>query len=191
MKHLKFIGVFTTLIVAAFAVLNLGQSLAATTTNTTLAITAGQFTFYKDTGTDMNSYFPVPHSPNTADTIDIGSYAASISTISASSSGDHRFTVSDMLGSGFTVTLYSSDLTATNGTIAASNITYTGTDRYGTGKALTATGTFNTPLNSPVTFVSRTNNDGLSKYSQEITILVAVPAAQAPGSYTGVLTFTY
>jgi hypothetical protein len=28
-------------------------------------------------------------------------------------------------------------------------------------------------------------------FSQEITLKVAVPAAQAPGSYTGVITFTY
>jgi len=31
---------------------------------------------------------------------------------------------------------------------------------------------------------------GLSKASQEITLLVAIPAAQAPEDYTGTLTFT-
>ena len=98
MKHLKFIGVLSTLIVAAFAVLNLGQSLAATTpTNTTLGITPGTLSFTKDLGTSMDSYFG--HSGNTNADIHIGTYAASISSISAQSSGDHRFTVSDTLGS--------------------------------------------------------------------------------------------
>jgi hypothetical protein len=44
---------------------------------------------------------------------------------------------------------------------------------------------------APVTFVSRTNANGLSQFSQEITLKVAIPAAQKPGSYTGVITFTY
>ncbi len=180
MKHLKFIGVLSTLIVAAVAVLTLGQSFAATTTNTTLGITVGQFNFYKDlTGGNSNP------------TIDIGTYSANINAFDAYSSGNHRFTVSDMLGSGFTITLASSALTAPNGTIAASNVSYTGTARTGTGKALTATGTFETSLASPVTFVARANNSGLSIYSQDITLKVIVPAAQAPGSYTGLLTFTY
>lgn len=118
MKHLKLIGVFSTLIVAAFAVLNLGQSLAATTTNTTMAITPGVLTFYKDlTG------------GNSSSTIDIGTYSANINAFDAYSSGNHRFVVSDMLGSGFTITLASSDLTAPNGTIAKANISYTGTVR--------------------------------------------------------------
>jgi hypothetical protein len=111
MKNLKLFGVLGTLIVAAFAILNLGQSFAANTnTNTTLGITSGLLSFYKDTGTTMDTYFS--HSPNTATTIDIGTYPASISAISAASSGDHRFTVSDLAGKSFTVTLQSSDLTA-------------------------------------------------------------------------------
>ena len=44
---------------------------------------------------------------------------------------------------------------------------------------------------APVTFVSRTNTNGLSQFSQEITLKVAIPAAQKPGSYTGIITFTY
>ena len=97
-----------------------------------------------------------------------------------------------MAGKSFTVTLASSDLTATGGlSISSGLVTYTGTTRYGTGKALTATGTFNTALSSPVTFVARTNASGISKFTQEITLKVAVPAAQGPESYTGLLTFTY
>lgn len=191
MKHLKFIGVLSTLIVAAAAVLTLGQTNAANTaTNTTMAITAGTLTFYKDTGATMDTYFS--HAANTATTIDIGTYVASLDAISAASSGNHRFTVSDMLGSGFTITIQSSALTAPNGTITADKVSYTGTAWMGTGKALTASPTSAADIGtSPVTFVARNDNTGLSKYSQEITIKVAVPAAQAPGSYTGVLTFTY
>lgn len=181
MKHLKFIGVLSTLIVAAFAILTLGQSFAATNTPTTLGITAGNFTFYKDiTG------------GNTSATIDLGTYPANMSAFDTYSSGNHRFVASDMLGSWFTVTIVSSALTATNGTIAATNVSYTGTARTGTGQALTAAPTSAADIGTaPVTFVSRTNNNGLSVYSQDITLKVAVPAAQAPGAYTGQLTFTY
>jgi hypothetical protein len=111
MKHAKFIGVLSTLIVAAVAILTLGQTNAAnSTTNTTLGITQGTLSFFKDTGTTMDSYFS--HSGNQSATIDIGTYGASLSAISAASSGDHRFTVSDLKGNSFTVTLQSSDLTA-------------------------------------------------------------------------------
>jgi|GEM_PF-1121108 len=191
MKHLKLIGVLSTLIVAAVAILNLGQTFASTAnTNTTLGIRTGVLSFYKDTTTAMDSYFS--HSGNQSASIDIGTYDASLAPISAQSSGDHRFTVSDMAGKSFTVTLASSDLTATGGlSISSGLVTYTGTTRYGTGKALTATGTFNTALSSPVTFVARSNASGISKFAQEITLKVAVPAAQGPESYTGLLTFTY
>jgi len=138
----------------------------------------------------MNSYFT--HSGNQSDSIDIWSYAASLDEISASSAGEHRFTVSDMLWSAFTITIQSSALTASGVTdIPATAISYTGTDRLGTGKALTATWAPNTSLNNPVTFVARNNSSWLSKYSQEITLKVQIPAAQAPASYTGQLIFTY
>lgn len=196
MKNLKFAGVLGTFIVAAVAILSLGQSFAANTaTNTTLGITKGVLSFYKDTGTDMGTYFG--HTANQSSAIDIGTYVASLSPIAAQSSGDHRFTISDLKGDAFVVTLQSSDLTATSAsgdtyTIAKSLIGYTGTARFGTGKALIAAPTEAADIGtSTVTFVSRTNNDGVSKYSQEITLKVAVPAAQAPGSYTGLLTFTY
>ncbi len=195
MKHLKFIGVLSTLIVAAFAVLNLGQSLAATTaTNTTLGITPGNLTFYKDIGTDMDSYFS--HSGNTNADIDIGTYGASLSPIAAQSSGDHRFTVSDLKGNAFVVTIQSSDLTAVDQSgaqlvIAKNLIGFTGTSRLGTGKAVTSNMDEANIGTSPLTFVQRADNSGTSKYSKEITLKVAVPAAQAPGSYTGLLTFTY
>lgn len=191
MKHAKFIGVLSTLIIAAVAVLNLGQTNAANTaTNTTLGINAGVLSFYKDTGATMDSYFS--HAANSNAAIDIGTYSASVSAQSAQSTGDHRFTVSDLLGSSFTVTLQSSALTASGGlSIAASAVSYTGTTRLGTGKVLTAAPTSAADLSSVITFVARANNSGVSKYSQEITLKVAIPAAQGPGAYTGLLTFTY
>ena len=89
--------------------------------------------------------------------------------------------------------MQSSNLTASGvvAQIQASATTYTGSDRLGTGSALTATGTQSTALDSPVTFVARANALGLSDYAQEITLKVAVPGASPAGSYTGVLTFTY
>ena len=114
MKHLKLAGVVTTLIVAAVAILNLGQTFATNVnTNTTLGITSGVFSFYKDTSTTMDSYFS--HSGNQSASIDIGTYAASLNAQNVQSSGDHRFTVSDLAGKSFTVTISSSDLTASDG----------------------------------------------------------------------------
>ena len=166
------------------------SSAASSTTNTTLGITAGAFSFTKDVGTTMNTYFG--HSPNVATSIDIGTYAANIATTSVSSNGTHRFTASDLLGSAFTVTIQSSALTVAGGSIPASAIGYTGTTWFGTGKALTAAPTSAVDIGTaPVTFVSRNDATGLSAFSQEITLKVAAPAAQKPGSYTGVITFTY
>ena len=176
---------------AIFSLLYFWLSFAAnSSTNTTLGITVGTFSFSKDTWTSMNSYFS--HAANVWSNIDIGSYAASLEEISAASAGDHRFTVSDMLWSAFTITLQSSALTASGVTdIPATAVSYTGTDRLGTGKALTATWAPNTSLNTPVTFVARNDSSWLSKFSQEITLKVQIPAAQAPASYTGQLIFTY
>lgn len=184
--HIALLG-----IVSVFCVFYVWLSFAAnSSTNTTLGITVWTFGFFKDTWASMDSYFS--HAANQQENIDIGSYAASLDEIAAASSGDHRFTVSDMLWSAFTVTLQSSALTASWVTdIPATAITYTGTDRLGTGKALTATWAPNTPLNTPVTFVARNDDTGLSKFSQEITLKVQIPAAQAPASYTGQLIFTY
>jgi len=163
MKHLKIVGVFTTLIVAAFAVLTIGNTNAATSnTNTTLGIRTGVLNFYKDTGTQMDSYFS--HSPNTATTIDIGTYDASLDAISAASSGDHRFTVSDLRGKSFTITLQSSSLNGTDEdsqavSIAANTVSYTGTTWLGTGKALTSAPTSAADIGTaPVTFVARANS---------------------------------
>ncbi len=192
MKHLKFIGVFATLIVAAFAILTIGNTNAATSnTNTTMKIKTGVLMFYKDTGTSMDTYFG--HSANTAEDISLGEYEATIDPFDAYSSGDHRFTVSDLAGKSFTVTLQSSALTASGGlSIPANLISYTGTNRLGTGKALTIAPNSAADIGTnPVTFVARTNNSGVSKFSQEITLKVAVPAAQGPEYYTGLLTFTY
>lgn len=180
------------LAIMLWAILMIGaQSSAATsTTNTTLGITAGSFSFTKDVGTTMDSYFS--HSPSASATIDIGTYAANITATAVSSAGNHRFTVSDLLGSAFTVTIQSSALTVAGGSIPATAIGYTGTAWLGTGKALTAAPTSAVDIGTaPVTFVARNDATGLSAFSQEITLKVAVPAAQKPGSYTGVITFTY
>lgn len=166
------------------------SSAATSTTNTTLGITPGTFSFIKDVGATMDSYFS--HGPNAWTSIDIGTYAASVTTTSASSEGNHRFTVSDLLGNAFSVTLQSSALTIAWASIPASAIGYTGTAWLGTGQVLTAAPTSAVDIGTnPVTFVARNNADGLSLFSQEITIKVAIPAAQKPGSYTGLLTFTY
>jgi hypothetical protein len=106
----------------------------------------------------MDSYFG--HAANASASINIGSYVANVAQISASSSGDHRFTVADLLGSTFTVTMQSSALTnAAIASIPAANIGYTGTARLGTGKTLTAAPTSAVDIGTaPVTFVSRANN---------------------------------
>jgi hypothetical protein len=189
-KRLPILLIVTVLVGTIVSIFIDESSAATTTTNTTLWITAWTFSFTKDTTSAMDSYFS--HWPNAAAAISIWSYASSISAISANSSGDHRFTVSDMLGSSFTVTMQSSALTIAWGSIPATNIWYTWTTRFGTWKALIAAPTSAVDIwTAPVTFVSRTNNSGLSLFAQEITLKVAVPAAQAPGSYTGVITFTY
>jgi len=183
---------FATLAVIALALFTSNSSMAAnTTTNTTLGIRTGVLSFYKDTTTAMDTYFS--HSGNQSASIDIGTYDASLAVISAASNSDHRFTISDLEGSSFTVTVQSSDLTASGSlSIAANTVGYTGTTRYGTGKALTSAPTSAADIGTaPVTFVARTNNSGVSKFAQEITLKVAIPAAQAPESYTGMLTFTY
>lgn len=183
MKHVKFIGVFATLIVAVVAILNLGESFAANTnTNTTLGIRTGVFSFYKDTDATMDSYFS--HAANADTSIDIGTYDASITAQNGQSDGDHRFTVSDLAGKSFTVTVQSSDLTALDDSgatlsIPSSSVGYTGTTRFGTGKVLTAAPTGTADIGTaPVTFVARANHTGVSKFSQEVTLKVAIPAAQ-------------
>ena len=185
-------ALMSTIAISAFTMVSLNQSLAAnTTTPTLLGIRSGVLMFYKDTGIAMDTYFS--HSGNQSESIDIGTYDASLSPIPAASSGDHRFTISDLKGKSFTVTLQSSDMTASGGLIIAnSNVGYTGTTRNGTGNALTSAPTSAADIGTaPVTFVARTNNAGTSKYSQEITLTVGIPAAQAPETYTGMLTFTY
>lgn len=191
-KFIKKLPILTAIVLWWVLMVSLIQdSLAATTTtNTTLWITAGTFSFTKDTTASMDSYFS--HWPNANAAIGIWSYVSSIAAISANSSGDHRFTVSDMVWNTFSITIQSSALTTGGLSIAAANIWYTWTARLGTGKALIAAPTSAVDIwTAPVTFVSRTNNSGLSLFSQEITLKVAVPAAQAPGAYTGVITFTY
>lgn len=167
MKNLKFIGVLCTLLVAAFAIVTVGNTNAQTTaatTPTTLGITPGVFSFYKDLTTDMSAY--ITTAPNTDATIDIGNYDSSLAPIAATSSGDHRFTVSDLKGDAFTITISSSKLSYGALDIPAKNIGYVGTAWLGTGKALTAEPTTAADIwTSPVTFVSRADNSGVSKFS--------------------------
>jgi len=181
------IGAIAVMALAVMTASNYSSAAGTATTPTTLKITTGALMFYKDTGADMNTYFGA--GPNTAEGIDIGTYTGSLDPISAASAADHRFTLNDQEGKAFTITLASSALTAGDLSIAASNVSYTGTTWNGTGKAMTATGVFNAWLDTSRTFVARTTK-GLSKASQEITLLVAIPAAQAPEDYTGTLTFT-
>ncbi len=195
-RSIRTIGLMIVGIFSLSSLLYLWTSFATTSsTNTTLGITVGTFSFFKDTGTTMSGYF-IPLNGNltwnTGISIDIWTYWASLAAISATSAPDHRFTVSDMLGNSFTITLSSSALTTGWWlSISGSAVTYTGTVRVGTGSPLTATWTFSTSLASPVTFVSRANGSWLSKFSQEITLKVLIPPAQAPATYTGQLTFTY
>jgi len=58
------------LCIVSSILLYLGYSFGVTT-NTTLGITVGTFTFFKDTGTTMNSYYSPVHTGNAAASIDI------------------------------------------------------------------------------------------------------------------------
>ena len=163
---------------------------AQTTTDTSLWITAGTFRFYKDTGTDMNTY--MGQAGNEWTSIDIGTYEASLSAVSANSAENHRFTVADMKGDPFTVTIQSSDLTSWSGdTISRSNVWYAGGPRRGTGVALSAAPTWAADIGTaPVTFVAKTER-GVLMMAQDLEVVVNIPAFQAPGAYEGTITFTY
>jgi len=181
LKSLKLITVLSLAVLALCVIID-HWSAASTNTPTTFGITTGVFTFSKNTT-----------SGNASSTIDLGTATAALYAQTVYSSGDHQFDVSDMVGDPFTVTLQSSDLTASgNLLIPAASIGYTGTTWAGTGKVLTSAPTTASDIGtSPVTFVARTNNSGLSYRWQQITLILTVPAAQSPGSYTGTLTFTY
>lgn len=158
--------------------------------NTTLGIVPGSLLFEKDTSGVMDSYFA--HSPSTLPAIDIGSYSVNLQANTVSSSPNHRFMISDMAWSAFMVTLQSSALTTVWWSIDASKIGYTGTNRLGTGKTLTVAPTSASDIGTaPVTFVARNDDAWLSLYAQEITLKVNIPAAQKPGTYTGIIIFTY
>lgn len=149
--------------------------------HSTLGVLTWDISFYKDLTWG-----------NASATIDIGTYAASFSQISASSTNNHRFVIKDMFWKPFTVTIQASDLISTNWTISASNIWYEWSVWTGIGKSLTASPTGYIDIGStPITFVSRNNNTGISWYEQDITLKVIVPPAQSPWSYTWILTFTY
>ena len=177
---------------ASVSLLILSKSLADNfSTNTTLGILPWSLTFTKDTTTNMDIYFS--HSPEASSNMDIWQHWSSLETIIASSTGNHRFTVSDMLWNSFVVTIQSTSLNSTWwDNIPANNIWYTWTNRLGTGKVLTASPISAVDIwTAPVTFVARENDFWLSVFSQEIILKVNIPPAQKPGSYTWSITFTY
>lgn len=194
-KHLRKHFLATAIVAilcASVSILILSKSLADNfSTNTTLGILPWSLSFNKDITTNMDTYFW--HSPDASNSMDIWQHSSSIQTIIATSTGNHRFTISDMVWATFVVTMQSSALNSSWWNfIPAANIWYTWTTRLGTGKELTAAPIFATDIwTAPVTFVSRENGLGLSLFSQEIILKVNIPAAQAPGAYSGVITFTY
>ena len=158
--------------------------------DTTLGILPGWLSFGKDITSTMDSYFS--HAPNGSTNIDIWSYTAKLENLVVSSNPNHRFVVEDMVWNPFVVTVQSSALTTTDGSIPANNISYVGNTRVGTGKALTAAPTVSSDIGTaPVTFVARDNDEWLSLFAQEITLKVNIPPAQKPWEYAGTLTFTY
>jgi hypothetical protein len=180
------------LLCASVSLLVLSKSSAGNlSTNTTLWILPWSLTFIKDTTTNMDSYFS--HSPDSSSSMNIWQYGSKIWSIIAASTWNHRFTISDMLGGSFVITIQSTALNSTWwNTISANNIWYTGTTRLWTWKTLTAAPIYSTDIwTAPVTFVSRENNSGLSLFSQEIILKVNIPPAQKPWSYTWSITFTY
>lgn len=190
-KHF-FATVIIAVLCASVSLLILSRSSANNfSTNTTLGILPWSLTFTKDITTDMDSYFW--HSPDLSNSMNIWQYLSSLLSITASSTWNHRFTISDMLGSSFVVTIQSTALNSTWwNSISANNIWYTGTSRVWTGKLLTAAPVFSTDIwTAPVTFVSRENSSWLSLFSQEIILKVNVPPAQKPWTYTWSVTFTY
>jgi len=158
--------------------------------DTQFQIIPGSLTFYKDTTTTMDPYFG--YSADSWTGIDIGNHTPSLVPMQISSPSKQRFTVSDMAWNPFVITVQTSPLVSSWGMIPASAIGYTGTAWIGTWKILTAAPTNATDIGtSPITFVARQNEDGLSVFSQEIVLKVTVPAAQEPWTYAGILTFTY
>lgn len=194
-QHLRKHFLATTIIAilcASISLLILSKSLADNfSTNTTLGILPWSLSFSKDISSSMDTYFG--HSPDTSSSMDIWQHSSSIQNIVAASTGNHRFTLSDMIWATFVVTMQSSALNSSWwNSIPSANIWYTWSAWLGTGKELTAAPIFATDIwTSPVTFVARENGLWLSLFSQEIILRVNIPAAQSPGSYSWVITFTY
>ena len=175
--------------------------------NTYLRITTWVFSFQKDTGSTMGSYFSgapcnwwtTTFTWNTWAGIDFGSTGISLASQSMYSSGNDRFTVSDMYWQSFTIQVLSTALTgyfagSATPVIPATNITYTGSNWCGTGWVLTNSWAFNnnqsSALNANYTMAARVNNSWLSLWSQFVRLRVDIPAAQNGWGYTGMLIFT-
>lgn len=175
--------------------------------NTTLRITTWVFSFGKDTGGSMGYYFSgdpcnywaTMFTWNTWAGIDFWTTGIALVTQWMFSSGNHRFTASDMLWQSFRITIQSTALTGwlfglSTAVIPPANVTYTGTNWCGTGYVLTKTWAIGTnpsaALSSPYDMAARENNSWLSLWSQNITMKVSIPAAQWWWRYTWVLLFT-
>ncbi len=129
--------------------------------------------------------------------------ASTETTLQKQFTGASYFWVEDMKGadSGYYTTLQVTDLTGTNGTISAANVS-TKVDSTST-ELITGTANSNvvvsstllnyTPLNSAITFIKRDNaaNAGkLGKYAAYPWLEIKVPAYQSVGSYHATVTYT-
>lgn len=141
----------------------------------------------------------------TTGAFNFGSFTVSSSVVTTGKqfTGNDYFWVDDMKGadSGYYTTIQSTDLTGTNWTILASNISMkvdavTTTLITGTANAnvVVANGLLSySPLNSAVTFIKRdtaANAGKLGRYASFPWLQVAIPAYQAVGSYHANLTYT-
>jgi hypothetical protein len=145
------IGLLFSGFVAVLTLLYLGQSFAAPliNVNTSLIITTGLFTFSKDMTSSMSGYFVAGGyaghiTGNNASGINLGVFAVQLYEQAAYSSGDHRFTLTDIYGAPFIITLLATNMTGILSGVAVyipgSAISYTGTAWVGTGSPLTNTG---------------------------------------------------
>lgn len=141
----------------------------------------------------------------TTGSFDFGSFpvGSTNTNVEKQFTGSDYFWVDDMKGAdaGYYTTLQVTDLTGTNGTIAAANIStkvssVTTSLINGTANAnvvVSNTLLNYTPLNSAVTFIKRdtaANAGKLGRYAAYPWLQVTIPAYQSVGSYHATLTYT-
>ena len=141
----------------------------------------------------------------TTGSFDFGSFpvASTDTNVEKQFTGTDYFWVDDMKGAdaGYYTTLQVTDLTGTNGTIPATNIStkvnsVTTTKINGTDNTnvVVSNSLLNyTPLNSAITFIKRdnaTNAGKLGRYAAFPWLQVTIPAYQSVGSYHATLTYT-